>query len=105
MQIQTQAQTQGGRMKARQARLAALRAAVRPGVRVMPKNDDIRGLLKHPSGARFRSEGSAVWPDDIYTFRRIQDGDIFVWMPKEEEASPPAPQPVGRGRFSGSSDD
>jgi len=45
-------------------------------VRVLPKNDAIRKLIKHPVGGPFRAEGAAEWPSDSFTARRIADGDV-----------------------------
>ena len=60
-------------------------------VRVTPKNDELRKLLKHPgTNVPFPAEGSQEWPDDSFTHRRIRDGDVTV----EEEK--PAAAPVKR---------
>ena len=60
----------------------------RPGIRVEPRDDDMRRLLKHPSGIRFRPEGSVEWPDDQFTQRRIRDGSVKVAeSPAETEKS------------------
>jgi hypothetical protein len=64
-------------------RLDRLRAAVPPGVRVTPRDDDMRRVLKHPSAGGFRAEGSATWPNDRFTKRRLADGTI-----KREEPPP-----------------
>jgi hypothetical protein len=77
-------------------------------VKVVPKNDDIRNLLKHPTAGPFRSEGSSDWPDDSFTHRRIQDGDVTIEEPPPPpEAAPeeavPEPKedpPVKEGRRS-----
>jgi len=53
-------------------------------MKVIPKDDTIRNLIRHPIAGAFRSEGSSDWPDDTFTARRIADGDITV----EEEAPP-----------------
>jgi hypothetical protein len=45
-------------------------------VRVSPANDDMRRVLAHPRAGYFPAEGSAEWPDDDFTHRRIRDGDI-----------------------------
>jgi hypothetical protein len=47
----------------------------RPGLRVEPTEEKWR-VLKHPSGARFCSSGSAEWPNDDFTRRRIRAGTI-----------------------------
>jgi hypothetical protein len=61
----------------RKARMAAS-ARPRRGVRVAPANDNMRRVLKHPTGARFPATGSAEWPDDRFTRRRIREGSIVV---------------------------
>jgi hypothetical protein len=56
-------------------------------VKVVPKNDDIRKLLKHPVAGAMRAEGSSDWPDDSFTARRIADGDVTVEQaPQSEQA-------------------
>lgn len=50
---------------------------------VWPKNDELRKLLKHPNGVRFRPEGPADWPADVFTHRRIHDGDVSLKDPNE----------------------
>ena len=48
-------------------------------VKVMPKNDAMRKMLKHPLGnIAFREEGPMEWPDDAFTSRRLQDGDVTI---------------------------
>jgi hypothetical protein len=54
-------------------------------VNVIPKNDTIRKLIKHPVAGAFRSEGSSNWPDDTFTHRRLADGDITLEEVKKEE--------------------
>jgi len=54
-------------------------------VRVLPRNDDIRKYIKHPTTrVGFLAEGSSEWPNDVFTKRRIADGDVTV------EAAPAA---------------
>jgi len=46
---------------------------------VVPTNDAFRAVLKHPSsGMRFPETGSAEWPLDTFTKRRLKDGCITV---------------------------
>jgi hypothetical protein len=52
-------------------------------MKVWPKNDSIRKILKHPAGGPFRQDGPAEWPDDSYTARRIADGDVTTDAPHE----------------------
>jgi hypothetical protein len=54
-------------------------------MKVRAKNDEIKNVLYHPTGGRFRDDGTAEWPDDTYTYRRIEDGDVIV-----DEATPEA---------------
>jgi hypothetical protein len=85
----------------RRARVAAL-VPKQPRVRVTPKDDTIRGLIKHPSGVKFPAEGSVEWPLDSFTRRRIRDGDVTVEDAKEghpkaarkEEPKPAEPKPA-----------
>ena len=46
------------------------------GVSVVPANDELRKVLKRPRGAKFPSEGSAEWPNDTFTKRRIKEGAV-----------------------------
>jgi len=48
-------------------------------VRVLPRSDDIRKYLKHqPSRVGFLATGSAEWPNDTFTKRRIAEGDVTI---------------------------
>jgi hypothetical protein len=56
-------------------------------VMVLPKNEEMRKLLKHPSGdIKFRPEGPIDWPDDSFTHRRLADGDVTLFV--EEKSAP-----------------
>ena len=50
-------------------------------MQVWPKNDAMRKLLVHANGTRFRSEGPAEWPNDSFTARRLNDGDVLLKEP------------------------
>lgn len=51
-------------------------------VRVWPKTDLLRKLLKHPARGAFRlPEGPEIWPLDSFTHRLIQDGDLLTEDP------------------------
>ena len=52
-------------------------------VQVTPTKDDYRRVLKHPKGGGFPKSGSAAWPLDRFTERRIRDGDIKVEQTSE----------------------
>jgi hypothetical protein len=70
----------------KQARLLAIKKGKEiPRVRVLPANEDIRRVLKHPHAMAFRSTGSVDWPLDKYTQRRIADGSVTVEEKKEEK--------------------
>ncbi len=56
-----------------------------PRVRVLPANDDLRRVLKHPNGMAFRSAGSVEWPLDKFTQRRIADGSITIEKKDEKK--------------------
>ena len=69
----------------RQKRIAARKEALKarmparvPTVHVEPARDDIRKYLKHPGGHVFPESGSAEWPLDRFTRRRIADGSVTV---------------------------
>lgn len=53
-------------------------------MKVLPKNDDIRKRIAHPTAGPFRESGPAEWPEDGWTARRIRDGDVTVEEPKED---------------------
>jgi len=73
----------------RAARLEQARGPVRPErVRVLPANDQLRKLLKHPASGGFPPQGgSTEWPNDQFTKRRLRDGDITI-----EEVAPEVQQ-------------
>lgn len=64
----------------REKKLARMRQANTGAgmVRVEPKNELMREILEHPNGTMFRSFGAAEWPDDVFTQRRLRDGDIVL---------------------------
>jgi hypothetical protein len=64
-------------------------------VRVVPKNDAFRKALFHPrTRMRFPAQGSAEWPLDQFTKRRIRDGDVTIEAQREQRAEPvPVPSP------------
>jgi hypothetical protein len=72
--------TLDARAQARQARLARIRSMVPDQtVRVSPRDESIRKLLRHPlRGRGFPSTGSVEWPLDTFTRRRIRDGDVTI---------------------------
>jgi hypothetical protein len=75
-------------------------------MKVWPKNDDVRRLIKHPTARGFRKEGPADWPADVFTFRLLQDGDITSSEPAPDPSKPTPPvtpkPPPSRSSGSGS---
>jgi hypothetical protein len=82
----------GERGYVRQQRLAQLRAAKVPGIRVFPRDEKVRAGIRHPNGVGFRSTGSVEWPNDKFTRKRIADGTVTV----EDQASSGANKPSHR---------
>ena len=80
--IRTQKPSQRQLSARKQAQLDRLERVAagrrRPGIRVVPANDDLRRVLKHPNGMGFRPEGSVEWPDDKFTRKRIAEGSVTV---------------------------
>jgi hypothetical protein len=73
-------------------RLDRLRAAVPPGIRVTPRDDDMRRVLRHPSAGGFRAEGSVLWPNDRFTKRRLADGTITRDEQQRDEPQEKTPE-------------
>ena len=61
-------------------------------MKVWPKNDEMRKVLKH-GVVTFPAEGPADWPDDTFTHRRIMDGDVTA---EDPGAPKKAPTPVAK---------
>ena len=76
-------------MNARKASLAK-RMPQSPRVRVVPRDDDIREFIKHPNAGPFPASGSADWPLDTFTHRRLADGDITIEGNAVRSERPPA---------------
>jgi hypothetical protein len=81
-------------LQRRQDRIAKIKEGRKvPRVRVVPKNDALRQALFHPSTRmRFPASGSAEWPNDQFTKRRIRDGDVTIEEKREQRAER-APSP------------
>lgn len=69
-----------------------------PRVRVLPANEDVRRVLRHPRGMKFRSVGSVEWPLDKFTGRMLRDGAITLEEKHESHrdelrgSPPPSPK-------------
>jgi hypothetical protein len=75
--------------KARRERLERIKIT-EPRIRVEPATDAIRRLLKHPTGLGFLSHGSAEWPHDRFTRRRLAEGSIKEVQKAAEKEPVPA---------------
>jgi hypothetical protein len=64
-------------MNARRAAFASRMPRLAP-VRIMPRDDEVRRFLTHPSGNAFPDSGAAEWPNDRFTQRRLADGSVTV---------------------------
>jgi hypothetical protein len=76
------------RKKRQLERLALVKSLTQaPRVRVVPTNDELRKVLKHPSGGIAFHEGSTSveWPFDTFTKNRIRDGDVTIEERQQEE--------------------
>jgi hypothetical protein len=80
------------RFQRRQERLNQLRSGAPQRVRVNPRDDDIRRILKHPAAGAFRSEGSVEWPLDQFTKRRLREGSVTIEAVKRVAESKTVPQ-------------
>ncbi len=87
------------------------RDVVRNTVIVRAAKENVHKYVFHPAGIiRFGSDGTAEWPNDQFTRRRVRDGDITVEAPpireKAKEAQPARRQqspPASSGASGGSS--
>lgn len=85
-------------------RMEKMREANKPKtVRVTPVNDEMRRVLAHPQTGYFPAEGSMEWPDDGFTLRRIQDGDVKVEEEQRQEEKQPEDKQSSRGAAKGAS--
>jgi hypothetical protein len=60
-----------------------------PRVRVEPTSEEFRRAIRHPSGMRFRPEGSVEWPNDRFTQRRIAEGAVRIVEAADNRQQPP----------------
>ena len=70
----TEPYVRGTRQRERQDRL---KAKAPPGIRVVPRDADMRRVLKHPTRGGFPDKGGVEWPPDRFTKRRLADGSIL----------------------------
>jgi hypothetical protein len=62
--------------EARQRRLRLIKGDRPTTVKVYAANETYRQVRRHANGTRFRDDGSAEWPNDSFTARRIADGSV-----------------------------
>jgi hypothetical protein len=78
----------GQRKKDRQDRILVGMGARPPQtVKVEPRDDDVKRVLKHPRAGAFKSTGSTEWPMDQFTQRRINDGSVKLAEEKRSSSS------------------
>jgi len=75
----------------RQRRLRIINSGKTPTIKVYAANETMRGALRHPSGARFRTniDQPVEWPNDTFTARRIAEGSVRTDGPGSGEMPEP----------------
>ena len=94
----SKASLRGLRFSARMEKMREAAQQQQKTVQVTPTNDDYRRVLKHPRAGGFPKSGSAAWPLDRFTERRLRDGDIKI-----DEGSPAEAKPKHQSRSDTSS--
>ena len=56
-------------------------------MKVWAKVEEISKVLKHPVGGGFTWPDPADWPDDTFTFRQVQAGDVLLRDPALRHSS------------------
>jgi hypothetical protein len=95
LRINQQQQEQTPREKAKAARLRLIAENYSaPSIQVWAATEELRSVLRHPSGTKFRGDLStpADWPHDSFTHRRIRDGSVVTGGP----ASPRQPDDTSK---------
>jgi hypothetical protein len=76
----------------REARKRRLRVIDGPPttVKVYAAGEDLRAVLRHANGTRFRAslDQAVEWPNDNFTARRIADGSVSTSPASGERAAP-----------------
>lgn len=80
MKVTTPDNPRQARINAQQERLRVVAARQSPTVKVYAANEDMRRVLRHANGTRFRSEldQPVEWPNDSFTARRIAEGSVRI---------------------------
>jgi hypothetical protein len=92
----SKASLRGLRMSERMEKIREGNKGLLKTVKVTPKNDTLRKLLRHPRAGAFPKDGPAEWPDDRFTKRRLADGDISV-EPQSNQHKPEQQKPPPHG--------
>jgi len=60
---------------------------------VYPANEDVRVKIKHPNGTAFRDtlDQGVEWPDDGFTFRRLNGGTVLTQPAQQLQSKSPPP--------------
>ena len=66
-------------------------------MKVWPRSEGIRRVLRHANGVGFQDEGPADWPDDPFTRRTMLDGDVTAEDPGAAEGQRKAEAEAGTG--------
>lgn len=102
MKVNTETQRENPRKALRAARQAHLKlaSAQRPTAKVYAANEEMRRVLRHPNGLRFRAEldQAVEWPHDSFTARRIADGSVRTDGPGSGNHAEPDPKLNARER-------
>jgi len=87
-----------GRFHRRKERVEAVRAMGPASVRVNPRDEELRKVLKHPkNGKTFNPTGSVEWPLDQFTKRRLRDGSVTLESASAVEGQQPEQQQAAGG--------
>jgi hypothetical protein len=78
------------RREARQRRLRLVAGGRPAAIKVWAANEDMREVLRHPNGIRFRDtlDQAVEWPNDSFTVRRIAEGSVRIDGPGSGEQAP-----------------
>jgi hypothetical protein len=89
--------TQGQMMRERLAKKVIARPGIRVSLAPHRDNPTMRRLLRHPKGGGFGTRATVEWPNDVFTFRRLRDGDI-VKAEQQQAAQTPKTKPSTRAK-------
>ena len=67
-------------------------------MKVWPRSEGIRRVLRHANGVGFQDEGPADWPDDPFTRRTMLDGDVTAEDPGAGAQSAEAKKPKAEAK-------